>query len=482
MYPTRIFRRRITAGFASVVLLALLIAAFSLYTLRSVIGEKDLVISDYAHVLSEARAMENASEHHVSSSRAFLLTGDPQFLETARNARERYHMTLHQLRSLDPDPEGLRILKKVDEAAGAHQAALDNVISVERASGDLRRVADVFEATVTPKREALRAAFRELIRREQRLLEEAVGQSREEAQHATLLVACLSAGAVLLAAALFFLNTRSLKRLARVEAQMQDLNTNLEIRVAERTEQLKGAIGELEGFAYSIAHDLRAPLRAMAGLSQFVLAESGPRLDDNGRSDLSRIVDSSRRMDDLIQGLLELIRLSYTDFAIRGVDVRHAVDQVIAFKREPIRAKGAHIEILGALPDVMGNPALLRLALEQLVSNALEFTKPGVPPRVRIYSEVHDSRVRLIIQDNGVGIPPEYHDRIFGVFHRLHKTEDHPGVGIGLSLARRATERMGGIVGLASEPGSGSRFWIELADVSELHSPTGEPLSAARPT
>ncbi len=476
MYPTRIFRRRITTGFAGVVLLALITAAFSFYTLRSVIGEKDLLISDYAHALIEARALETASEHHVSSSRAFLLTGDPQFLETARSAREGYRITLRQLQSHDPNPEGLRILEEVDKAADAHQAALDEVILVERTSGDRRKVADIFEATVTPKREILRSAFRELIRREERLLEEAVRQSREEAQRATLFVGSLGAGAVLVASALFFLNIRSLMRLAQVEAQMEDLNKHLEYRVAERTRQLRNAVGELEGFAYSVAHDLRAPLRAMAGLSQFVLAESGPRLDENGRKDLSRIVDASRRMDDLIQGLLELIRLSYTDFPMQGVDVHHAVEQVVDSKRESILAKGAQIEIADAHPSVVGNPVLLRLALESLISNALEFTKPGVTPCIRIYSDVRDSKVRISIKDNGVGIPSEYHDRIFGVFQHLHRAEDHPGVGIGLALVRRAAERMGGAVGLESEPGSGSRFWIELADASEMRSPIDKHL------
>lgn len=482
MYPTRIFRRRITTGFSSVVLLAMLIAAFSLYSLRSIIGEKDLLISDYAHALIEVRAVENASEHHVSSSRAFLLTEDPHFLETARSARQRYGVTMQRLRSLDSDPEGFRLLERVDQAAEAHQSALDEVISIGRRSGDVRKVADVFETTVTPRREALRNAFRELIQRKERLLEEAVGQSREEAQRVTMLVASLGAGAILLASALFFLNSRSLMRLARVEAQMQDLNGQLERRVEERTEELRSAAGELEGFAYSIAHDLRAPLRAMAGLSEFVLAESGPHLDKSGRDDLCRIVNASRRMDDLIQGLLELIRLSYTDYAMRVVDVRHVVDHVIAIKRESIRAHGAHVEIVDPFPDVVGNPALVKIALEQLVSNALEFTKPGVPPHVRVYSEVHASRVRIIVQDNGLGIPGEYHDRIFGVFHHLHKSEDHPGVGIGLSLMRRVTERMGGTVGLASEPGSGSLFWIDLADASEMHLLVGGLLSAAPPT
>jgi signal transduction histidine kinase len=463
MPPTYVFRRRITTGFAFVVLLALVIAASSLYVLTSVIGAKDLVISDYAHALIEARALETASEQNVSSSRAYLLTGDPQYLERARDAREHYRTTLNQLGSDFPDPEDVRLLKRVATTADAHQAALNQAISIERTSGDIRAIAEVFEATVTPRRDELRSAFGELIQRKERLLDDAVRQSRQGGRRATIFVTSLGVGAVLLASALFILSTRTLTQLGRVESQIRDLNELLEHRVAERTQQLSHAVGELEGFAYSIAHDLRAPLRAMSGLSQLVLAEASPRLDEDARNNLGRIVEAARKMDDLIQGLLELIRLSYAEFPIETVEADRVLTRIIAFKDQAIRAKGARIDVEATLPNVLGNPGLLGLAMEHLISNALEFVQPGIAPHIRIRAEARGPRVRITVKDNGVGISREYHDRIFGVFHRLHRAEEHPGVGIGLALARRASERMGGTLGVDSEPGCGSEFWIELA-------------------
>jgi signal transduction histidine kinase len=460
MYQTRLFGRTIAARFFAVIALSLLIAGFSLYSLLSVVGTKDRVISDDAYALIEARTLENASEHQVSSNRAYLLTGDPHFLEKEKQAAQRYRDTLARLRAADPD-DTVRF-DQVDKAVVAHQSAVAEAMLIARGSEDPRKVAEIFEAAVIPKREALRAAFADLIRTKEQKLAKGVEDSDRKARRATLLVGVLGAGAVVIAIVLFFLNARSLVRLGRVEAELRNLNESLERRVLERTRQLRQAVTELEGFAYTIAHDLRAPLRAMAGLGQLVAAEWGPRLDQDGRNDLARIVEAARRMDDQIQGLLQLIHLSSVSFPLEVLDVQEIVRQVVANRRRSILAAEATVEVDGALPAVRGNAGLLRLALEQLTANALEFARPGVPPRVRIHAESMEGKVRLFVEDNGIGIAREYHDLIFGVFHRLNRMEDHPGVGVGLALVRKAVERMGGLVGVDSEPGAGSSFWIEL--------------------
>jgi len=120
------------------------------------------------------------------------------------------------------------------------------------------------------------------------------------------------------------------------------------------------------------------------------------------------------------------------------------------------------VRIQGPLPPVWANPLALEQVLVNLLSNALKFVQPGVPPKVTIRAQEHDSRVRVVVEDNGIGIPLEQQKRIFDIFERLHSTDAYPGTGIGLAIVEKSMERMGGRVWVESTPGQGSRFWIEL--------------------
>jgi len=271
---------------------------------------------------------------------------------------------------------------------------------------------------------------------------------------------------------------RDITERRRAEREIRDLNKDLERRVAERTSELREALKELEAFSYTIAHDLRAPLRAMGGFSQALLEDHAPRLDENGRDYLARIADSAKRMDRLILELLDYSRMMRADVHVEPVDLEEVALKVIAQLSDEIGARGAKIAVDRPLPRVLGNAVTLDQVLSNLLSNALKFVARGVAPRVRVRAESRGDRVRLWIEDNGIGIGPEHHDRIFGVFQRLHTAAEYPGSGIGLAIVRKAVERMGGKAGLESELGKGSKFWIELRhaeahDASELHRPLG---------
>jgi signal transduction histidine kinase len=454
-FPTQTFRRRIKIGFALVVILAATITVSSLFALRSVIAAKDQVISEYAHDVTVARELELASEQNASSSRAFLLTGDPQYLEKTRGARERFKARVEELRSTTPLPEEARLLQEVAAAAQAHHAALDHTISAERLHGDPRGIAELFEATVRPKREELKLAVGRLVHEKERLLREAVTRSQIGAGDTMAFVASLGSVAAVLATVLFFLSTRTLTSLAEAEAEICNLNEHLEQRVQERTR-------EIEGFAYTVAHDLRAPLRAMAGFSDILLEESGSRLDQRGQDSLRRIKKAASRMDDLIHGILSLARLSYESFTLVQIDVSEVVREVVSSKQDDILAGGATVDIHADPIRAAAHPSLLALSLDHLLENALKFTSPDVPPHIDIQVQGHGNSVRVSVRDNGIGIPPEYHHRIFGVFERLHPSEGFPGIGIGLALVRRAVGRMGGTVGVQANPDGGATFWIEL--------------------
>ena len=243
---------------------------------------------------------------------------------------------------------------------------------------------------------------------------------------------------------------------------VREAQQELERRVAARTQELQERNEELESFAYSISHDLRAPLRAMDGFSQALLDDYGTQLDATGRSYAERVKAGARRMDLLIRDLLAYSRLTRTDIRLTPVDLERVVRNAVTQVEGDARARGAHVRVDGQLPWVLGHEPTLGQVLMNLIANGLKFVPAGRVPELRIRTEGRDGLVRIWILDNGIGIAREYHDRIFRVFERLHRPDEYPGTGIGLAIVRKGVERMGGRVGLESEPDQGSSFWIDL--------------------
>jgi signal transduction histidine kinase len=167
-------------------------------------------------------------------------------------------------------------------------------------------------------------------------------------------------------------------------------------------------------------------------------------------------------MDVLTRDLLVLARIGRTSLEVRPVDPAPLLREILAGMEEEIAARGAEVTVEEPLPSVLGDRRLVGQALENYLSNAVKFVAPGVSPKVRVRAERRGGRVRLWVEDNGIGVPPEYRERIFRLFERLHTAQEYPGTGVGLAIVQKAADRMGGGVGVESEPGKGSRFWIEL--------------------
>ena len=249
--------------------------------------------------------------------------------------------------------------------------------------------------------------------------------------------------------------------LARAHEELEHRARDLEATVAERTAHLRATIAELEGVSYSLSHDMRAPLRTIQSFSEIVLADSGENISPSARELLQKSILAAQRLDRLIRDVLIYSRVSREDIEFKTIDVEQLVRQVID-ERPEFQRPHAEIRVEGSLKPVRGHEAYLTQCITNLLDNAVKFVPPGRIPEVRIWSESIHGQVLLWFADNGIGIAKEARERVFGIFQRVHAESTYPGTGIGLAIVRRAVERMGGTVGVESESGEGSRFWVQL--------------------
>ena len=290
---------------------------------------------------------------------------------------------------------------------------------------------------------------------------------------------------------LLYIFARDITARKNAEHEIQRLNVELQHRVNALIEVNR----ELESFNYSISHDLRAPLRSMQSFAQALLEDSASNLSPDGIDFLGRIMRSGKYMDTLLHDLLAYSRLARADFEVEPVDIDLALSDVLNQLHKDIKDKQARIEVGSPLGKIVGHQPILKQILSNLLSNALKFVTPDTAPHLRISAE-HVTRgaehvgqgreqvgrgvpaeplepaasaafIRVIIEDNGIGIHPDHHKKIFGLFERLHPAHAYPGTGIGLALVRKGIERLNGELGLSSTPGHGSRFWFELLAANE---------------
>lgn len=265
----------------------------------------------------------------------------------------------------------------------------------------------------------------------------------------------------------------------QAEGVLSDRREKLEQLVAERTSKLNETIGELLHFSYTITHDMRAPLRAMVGYADMVLTEE-TTLGETGRTYLARISESAVRLDELITDALDYAKLSQEAFELRSISIEPLLRGMLR-SYPHLESSGAKISIAEQMPAVLANEAGLTQCFSNLLNNAVKFVPPGQAPEIRIWAEERKSSpeaqesvlrepqsvVRFWVEDNGIGIPEDQLSKIFVMFQRLDVRRE--GTGIGLALVKKAAERMSGTVGVESQVGKGSRFWLEFKKATPVN-------------
>jgi PAS domain S-box-containing protein len=266
---------------------------------------------------------------------------------------------------------------------------------------------------------------------------------------------------------LIYIFGRNVTARREAEEKVMQLNGELEKRIAALTEVNR----ELETFNYSISHDLRAPLRSMSGFAQALMDGQASKLGAQEADYVRRIANSARRMDMLLQDLLEYSRVSRASMPPTTVNLDGVVSEIVTLREREIEQIKANVEVKSPLGAVVAHMPTVQQILANLMDNGLKFVSKDTVPHLRVWSETvasngqsasHQQFVRIWVEDNGIGIEKEFHEKIFGLFERLHPSHAFPGTGLGLAIVRKGVERMGGRVGLESQQDHGSRFWVEL--------------------
>lgn len=252
-----------------------------------------------------------------------------------------------------------------------------------------------------------------------------------------------------------------LEQIQQRDTALQNARDELELRVERRTEELEAVNKELESFIYSVAHDLRAPLRHIQGFADALKEDYGGTLAPAALGYINRIFESTRRMGDLISGLLALAQVGRQELVFQTVELNAVVRDVTRELSE--ETHGRQIEWrTGKLPRVECDPRLIKLAFYNLLSNAVKYTRPRDPAIIEVGEMRMQGEEVIFVRDNGVGFNMKYAHKLFGVFERLHRPEDFEGTGVGLATVQRIVRKHGGRIWAEAEPDRGATFYLTL--------------------
>src|ERR1700676_4041895 len=418
-----------------------------------------------------------------TGQRGFMLTGQDKYLKLYGAGVKQVRQDMKELRDLTSDNSGQQeAIQRLDPLIAARLAELDDGIEVRKRSGLLAGVEAVTRANNGEKWMGQIAMQNgEMGQTEAQLLSRRLDTAAAGSRTIKVVIVCGNALAILILLVAGFVIHRETSKRNLAEQNLKHVNERLERRTADLSETNI----ELESFAYSVAHDLRAPLRHIAGYSNVLVQDYGPQLDEEGRRYLGKIGDGAQEMGRLVDDLLSLSKIGRQQLAMQKTPLDSILRQVIEdFAPE---CSGRDVEWrIGALSSADCDPALMKQVFANLVSNALKYTRKREHAVIQV-GQTKQSHERVIfVRDNGVGFDMRYVGKLFGVFQRLHKARDFEGTGVGLAIVQRIIRKHGGRIWAEAQLDQGAAFFftVELPENNTSKKPefpvTEEEMHVAR--
>jgi signal transduction histidine kinase len=409
-------------------------------------------------------------ETSIATGRGYVLMNDESFLVGFRKAQKTIAAGLSQLQELTKDNQPQH--KSATTLRFLMEEQMVFARSAIRQMGEQRKTNLTVPPEVmrqsTTRITAIQGLIHHMDRYEAKLAAERIEQARRSEGQTRLTIFGATVAASLALIATFALIRQAFLEREANAAAIRRYNAELEQRVEERTqslqranEGLRAANQELESFSYTVSHDLRAPLRHVVGFADLLDKKSGALLDDSGRRYVGLIQEAGRRAGTLIDDLLAFSRMSRTELS-QGVVSMSAKVEKIHQELVQENPQQAIDWVVGPLPQVCGDAAMLRLVWRNLLDNAVKYSRRQERPRIEVACQLRESELIFSVRDNGIGFDMSHADSLFGVFQRLHSSDEFEGTGIGLATVRRIVVRHGGRTGAESRPGAGATFWFSL--------------------
>ncbi len=462
--------RKVVGGFALAFATMLALGAVQYRTVRELV-ETNRWVAHTDEVLLEIEATLAALSDVMAAGRSYLATGDQAHLQLHRAAASRTQQRLHRLRLLTADnPAEQERLSALEQTVARGLGAFGRVVELGRGPAAAAAVERFDRGEGLDLMEGANRITSEMDAEERHLLAERAAASEAMARR-TLALTVLVSGATLAALGLASWMVR--RDLRAREAAEEALDRHA--RELARSNQ------ELQQFAYVASHDLQEPLRMVSSYTELLAQRYAGQLDADANDFIAFAHDGAKRMEQLIQDLLAYSRVHTREVRFEPVDCQSAIERALKNLQVSIEESGAAV-VCEPLPAVVGDGAQLTQLFQNLIGNAIKY-RSAQAPRIHIRAERRGPEWVFAVRDNGIGIDPQYAQRIFVIFQRLHSHAEYPGTGIGLAIAKKIVERHGGRIWVESQPGDGSTFFFTLPlkiqggadDPTGVRPPTPEP-------